>query len=106
MSETVTIKIEINGVVYPVSCMSGEEARLIESSKEINKVISSLSDISKTVGETRLLAMTSLILADKLIEKKNTNDDSKSDDNLKELINWLEKATERMNRVAKLLENK
>tara|TARA_B100000242_G_C42858716_1_gene398640 strand:+ start:339 stop:659 length:321 start_codon:yes stop_codon:yes gene_type:complete len=106
MSETVTVKIEINGVVYPVSCMSGEEARLIESSKEINKVISSLSDISKTVGETRLLAMTSLILADKLIEKKNTNDDSKSDDNLKELINWLEKATERMNRVAKLLENK
>ena len=106
MSETVTVKIEINGVVYPVSCMSGEEARLIESSKEINKVISSLSDISKTVGETRLLAMTSLILADKLIEKKNTNDDSKSDDNLKELINWLEKATERMNKVAKLLENK
>ena len=106
MSETVTVKIEINGVVYPVSCMSGEEERLIESSKEINKVISSLSDISKTVGETRLLAMTSLILADKLIEKKNTNDDSKSDDNLKELINWLEKATERMNRVAKLLENK
>ena len=71
MSETVTVKIEINGVVYPVSCMSGEEARLIESSKEINKVISSLSDISKTVGETRLLAMTSLIVADKLIEKKN-----------------------------------
>ena len=34
MSETVTVKIEINGVVYPVSCMSGEEDRLIKSSKE------------------------------------------------------------------------
>ena len=102
MSETVTIKIEINGVVYPVSCMAGEEDRLIKSSKEVNKVIASLSNVSETIGETRLLAMTSLILADKLIEQENTSDNN----NLNELINWLEKATERMNKVAKLLENK
>jgi len=102
MSETVTVKIEINGVVYPVSCMTGEEDRLIESSKEVNKVIASLSNVSELIGETRLLAMTSLILADKLIEQENTTDNN----NLNELINWLEKATERMNKVAKLLENK
>ena len=102
MSETVTVKIEINGVVYPVSCMTGEEKRLIDSSKEVNKVIASLSNVSETIGETRLLAMTSLILADKLIEQENTYDNN----NLNELINWLEKATERMNKVAKLLENK
>ena len=103
MSETVTVKIEINGVVYPVSCMTGEEDRLIDSSKEVNKVISSLSKVSETIGETRLLAMTSLILADKLMEQENTSDNN---NNLNELINWLEKATERMNKVAKLLENK
>ena len=97
MSETITVKIEINGVVYPVSCMTGEEDRLIESSKEVNKVISSLSNVSETIGETRLLAMTSLILADKLIEKENNY----KNNNLNELINWLEKATERMNKVAK-----
>ena len=102
MSETVTVKIEINGIVYPVSCMTGEENRLIDSSKEVNKVIASLSNVSETIGETRLLAMTSLILADKLIEQENTPDNN----NLNELINWLEKATERMNKVAKLLENK
>ena len=102
MSETVTVKIEINGVVYPVSCMTGEEDRLIESSKEVNKVIASLSNVSETIGETRLLAMTSLILADKLIEQENSYDNN----NLNELINWLEKATERMNKVANLLENK
>ena len=102
MSDTVTVKIEINGVVYPVSCMTGEEDRLIESSKEVNKVIASLSNVSETIGETRLLAMTSLILADKLIEQENTSENN----NLNELINWLEKATERMNKVAKLLENK
>ena len=102
MSETVTVKIEINGVVYPVSCVTGEEDRLIESSKEVNKVIASLSNVSETIGETRLLAMTSLILADKLIEQENISENN----NLNELINWLEKATERMNKVAKLLENK
>ena len=102
MSETVTVKIEINGVVYPVSCMIGEEDRLIDSSKEVNKVIASMSNVSETIGETRLLAMTSLILADKLIEQENTSDNY----NLNELINWLEKATERMNKVAKLIENK
>ena len=102
MSETVTVKIEINGVVYPVSCMTGEEDRLIESSKEVNKVIASLSNVSETIGETRLLAMTSLILADKLIEQENTSDNN----NLNDLIDWLEKATQRMNKVAKLLENK
>ena len=103
MSETVTVKIEINGVVYPVSCMTGEEDRLVESSKEVNKVISSLSKVSETIGETRLLAMTSLILADKLIEQENATDNN---NDMNELVNWLEKATERMNKVAKLLENK
>ena len=103
MSDTVTVKIEINGVIYPVSCMAGEEDRLIESAKEVNKVIASLSNVSETIGETRLLAMTSLILADKLIEKENTTN---VNNNMNELVNWLEKNTERMNKVAKLLENK
>ena len=102
MSETVTVKIEINGVVYPVSCMTGEENRLIESSKEVNKVIASLSNVSETIGETRLLAMTSLILADKFISQEHTADNN----DINELVNWLEKAIERMNKVAKLLENK
>ena len=102
MSDTVTVKIEINGVIYPVSCMAGEEDRLIESAKEVNKVIASLSNVSETIGETRLLAITSLILADKLITQENISDNN----NMNELINWLEKATERMNKVAKLLENK
>ena len=103
MSEAVTVKIEINGVVYPVSCMAGEEDRLIASAKEVNKVILSLSNVSETIGETRLLAMTSLILADKLIEKENTPD---VNNNINELVKWLEKNIERMNKVAKLLENK
>jgi len=106
MSETVTVKIEINGVVYPVSCMSGEEDRLIKSSNEVNKVIADLSNISENIGETRLLAMASLILADKIIEKDKITYESKNDNQINDLIDWIEKATERMNKVAKLLEKK
>ena len=83
--------------------MAGEENRLIKSSKEVNKVIASLSNVSETIGETRLLAMATLILADQLIEKENITD---ANNNMNEFVNWLEKATERMNKVAKLLENK
>ena len=65
-----------------------------------------MSKTSENVGETRLLAMTSLILADKMIEQENVLDKNKNHDQINDLINWLEKATERMNKVAKLLENK
>ena len=105
MSNKVTVKININGAIYPVSCQSGEERRLIKSSEEVNEVIEELSNVSGLVGETRLLAMTSLILADKLIEKENFNEDNIKPD-MSEIMDWLNKATERMNKVAKLLENK
>ena len=109
MSNNVTVKININGVIYPVSCQSGEESRLIKSSEEVNKVIEELSNVSDLVGETRLLAMTSLILADKLIEKESIDEENINVNELthmSEIMDWLNKATERMNKVAKLLENK
>ena len=113
MSNKVTVKVNINGVVYPVSCEFGEENRLIKSSNDVNDVIDKLSNISGGVSESRLLAMTSLILADKLIEKNNaseSNDASKFNDtnlqSISELLDWLTNATERMNKVAKLLETK
>jgi len=101
-----TVKITINGTTYPVTCNEGEEDRLIESSNEVNKVIEDLSSVSGMVGETRLLAMTSLILADKLIDNKNPNDSSLNITEIRDFIDWFSKTTTRMNKVAKLLENK
>ncbi len=113
MSNKVTVKVNINGIVYPVSCESGEENRLNKSSDEVNKVIDELSNIAGSVSESRMLAMTSLVLANKLIEKENAldnnlnpNREDKNLEHINEIINWLTKATERMNKVAKLLENK
>ena len=109
MSNKVTVKININGTIYPVSCEFGEEERLIKSSEEVNKAIKELSSLAETVGETRLLAMASLLIADKLIEKTNVLEkeisiDNNSSENSIELIDWIEKATVRMNKVANLLE--
>ena len=113
MSNKITINVNINDNVYPVTCQSGEENRLIQSSNEVNKAIDELSNISSGISETRLLAMVALILADKLIEKSNSlenNDTSKLNNtnlqNINELLDWLNNATERMNKVAKLLETK
>ena len=113
MSNKVTINVNINDNVYPVTCQSGEENRLIQSSNEVNKAINELSKISSGISETRLLVMTALVLADKLIEKGNALENNASssinDTNLQsinELLDWLNNATERMNKVAKLLETK
>ena len=106
MSNNVTIKIDINGIKYPVSCILGEEERLIKSSQEVNKVIEDLSKVSGVIGETRLLAMTSLILADKLINHEANMNNDLNLNQIEDLIIWLGKASERMNKVAMLLENK
>ena len=110
MSNKVTVKININGKLYPVSCEFGEEERLLKSSEEVNKAIQELSSLSDSIGETRLLAMASLLIADRLIEKTNVLEKNISvdapdnnSDKLIELIDWIEKATVRMNKVANFL---
>ena len=106
MSNKVTVNVDINGMKYPVSCISGEEERLIESSKEVNTIIKDLTKVSGVSDETRLVAMTSIILADKLLNKETKTDNNFNLDQIEDLTEWLAKATERMNKVAILLENK
>ena len=106
MSNKITVSVDINGVKYPMSCISGEEERLIESSKEVNNIIKDLTKVSGVIGETRLLAMTSIMLADKLLNRELNIDNNFNLNQIEDLTDWLTKATERMNKVAILLENK
>ena len=106
MSNKVTVKIDINGIHYPVSCVSGEEERLIKSSQEVNKVVDDLVKVSGGISETRLLVMTSLILADKLLDKETNDEIDFNLSEIEDLTDWLAKATKRMNKVAMLFENK
>jgi hypothetical protein len=50
--------------------------------------------------------MSSLILADKLLDNKISSENDLNATQITEFINWFSKTTERMNKVAKLLENK
>ena len=106
MSNKVTVNVDINGIKYPVSCISGEEERLIKSSQEVNKVVDDLTKVPGGIGETRLLVMTSLILADKLLDKKPNDETDLNLNQIEDLIDWLSKATNRMNKVAMLFKNK
>jgi len=113
MSNKTTLNIELNGKNYPVLCELGEEQRVIKSSEQVNKVIKELSAVSESVGEAKLLAMTCLLLADKLIEKNDIIEIKASEPNVNlnseqliELVNWIEKITARMNNVANLFKKK
>ena len=106
MSNKVTVKIDINGIQYPVSCISGEEERLVKSSQEVNKVVDDLAKVPGGISETRLLVMTSLILADKLLDKQTNDETDLNLNQIENLIDWLAKASKRMNKVAMLFENK
>ena len=104
---------QLKQVDVELNCEIGEENRIIQSSKEVNKAIDELSIVPGGISETRLLAMVTLVLADKLIEKGNAFESNLRSDlnvtnlrSINELLDWLTKATERMNKVAKLLETK
>ena len=105
MSDEIVIKIEINDKVYPVSCKLGEEERVRNSAKLVSETIKGLAQANDTVSENRLLVMSSLILADKITSTEKINNSKTFEQkNIEELMNWLEDATYRLNKVATLFD--
>ncbi|MEL6999399.1 MAG: cell division protein ZapA [Pseudomonadota bacterium] len=62
------VSVEVAGRTYRVGCGDGEEARVAELGNRINREATALAGQMGTVSETRLLLMTTLMLADKLAE--------------------------------------
>ena len=105
MSDEIVIKIEINDKVYPVSCKLGEEERVKNSAKLVSETIKELTQSNSSASENRLLVMSSLILADKITANSNINNDVSLDKkNIVELLDWLDDATLRLNKVATLFD--
>ena len=87
MSDEIVIKIEINDKVYPVSCKLGEEERLKNSAKLVSETIKGLVQSNNSASENRLLVMSSLILADKIIKsEKTTNNGTLEQKNIEDLL--------------------
>ena len=64
MSQSV-VTIRLNGHPYKIGCGAGEEDHVAKLGSEVEVVMQSLVSSVGQIGEARLLAMVSLILADR-----------------------------------------
>jgi cell division protein ZapA len=62
------IVITVNNQKYTLACRDGEEARLTELSEYVNTKSETLTKTMGQVGETRVLLMASLLLADEALD--------------------------------------
>ena len=64
MSQSV-VTIRLNGNPYQIGCGAGEEAHVSKLGEEVESIMQSLIASVVQIGESRLLAMVALILADR-----------------------------------------
>ena len=76
MSQSV-VTIRLNGHPYKIGCGAGEEEHVAKLGSEVEVVMQSLIASVGQIGEARLLAMVSLILADRATAPSSSN--SRSD---------------------------
>ena len=58
------VTVRLNGQPYQMGCGPGEEAHIEALAKEVDAIITQLKAEAGQLGDTRLLAMAALILAD------------------------------------------
>ena len=62
------VEIIINGQAYRISCEDGQEQRLHELAQMVGAHVGDLVEQVGQVGQTRLLVMASLLVADELVD--------------------------------------
>lgn len=65
------INIELNGRPYAVGCEDGQEPHLREIAQLLDTHVRQVSQEMGQLGETRLLLMGGLMLADELLDARN-----------------------------------
>ncbi|MHA1113832.1 MAG: cell division protein ZapA [Alphaproteobacteria bacterium] len=73
------VSVTINGRDYRVACEDGEEAHVTELADYIGGQVAELVDDVGQVGETRLLLMAGLVVADELSETREQLDAARGD---------------------------
>ncbi len=71
--------ITINGRDYQIACDDGEEEHLTHLSQYVDKHVSDLAESVGNVGDTRLLLMAALVIADELSENLGRNESLESE---------------------------
>ena len=63
------VNLLINGHAYPIACDEGEEPRLRELGEYVDRRVQELvSSVGPSMGDTRLILMAGLLIADELSE--------------------------------------
>lgn len=62
------VDIEVNGRTYQVGCEDGQEAHLKDLAAIIDRQVRQVSEDVGQLGETRLMLMSALLMADELSE--------------------------------------
>ena len=91
------VTIRLNGQPYQMGCESGSEERIKVLAKNVDTIVQELKGSHGQIGEARLLAMASLIIADKLEILKN---EKSSELNTEKIINSIEDITSEINQLA------
>lgn len=65
------VNIEVNGRSYQVGCEDGQEAHLRDLAAIIDRQVRQVSADVGQLGETRLLLMSALLMADELAEARS-----------------------------------
>jgi cell division protein ZapA len=64
------VTVRVGGYSHPVSCEDGQEAHLVALASEVDKRVSSIKAMGGQFGESRLLLLASLLLADEVHDLK------------------------------------
>jgi cell division protein ZapA len=107
------VSVTINGRNYTIGCDSGQEEHLQKLGRYVDQRASELVSAVGQISEPLLLAMISLLLADDLSEaygeleqyKNQDNNDLTKDETEKELVNIINRLTERISTVAQNLKD-
>ena len=67
------VTVRLNGQPYQMGCGPGEEAHIEALAKEVDDIIKAVKADAGQLGDTRLLAMVALILADKKHTLQNSS---------------------------------
>lgn len=64
------VTVRVGGYSHPVSCEDGQEAHLVALAAEVDKRVGSIKAMGGQFGESRLLLLASLLLADEVHDLK------------------------------------
>ncbi len=64
------VTVRVGGYSHPVSCEDGQEAHLVALAQEVDKRVASIRAMGGQFGESRLLLLAALLLADEVHDLK------------------------------------